>query len=211
MTDERGVTRIANDKTGDKMIRKTVKWQVLWAKIDGSNVSKGPYVYDWKRIPVVRCPGRYINIEGRKKFQSLIRHAKDAQRSYNSRASDMIERSALIPKAPVSRDRSYDQGLRERVEPGQRPSRPYLPYNIDKNAPKAACRTGSAPLDLPHGAIALAQMAIQDIQATIGYYDPALGNAEDMNRVSGKALVQHTKRSDLGSYEFIDGFSPRCS
>jgi hypothetical protein len=27
-----------------------------------------------------------------------------------------------------------------------------------------------------------------------------------MNRVSGKALVQHTRRSDLSSYEFIDGF-----
>ena len=63
------------------------------------------------------------------------------------------------------------------------------------------------PLDLPQGAMALAQMSIQDIQATIGYFDPALGNADDMNRVSGKALVQHTKRSDLGSYEFIDGFS----
>lgn len=62
------------------------------------------------------------------------------------------------------------------------------------------------PLDLPQGAIALAQMSIQDIQATIGYFDPALGNAEDMNRVSGKALVQHTKRSDLGSYEFVDGY-----
>src|SRR5256885_13200290 len=63
------------------------------------------------------------------------------------------------------------------------------------------------PLDLPQGAIALAQMSIQDIQATIGYFDPALGNAEDMNRVSGKALVQHNRRSDLGSFEFIDGFS----
>ena len=63
------------------------------------------------------------------------------------------------------------------------------------------------PLDLPQGAMALAQMSIQDIQATIGYFDPALGNAEDMNRVSGKALVQHTRRSDLGSFEFIDGFS----
>src|SRR6185437_10261645 len=33
----------------------------------------------------------------------------------------------------------------------------------------------------------------------------AMGNAEDMNRVSGKALVQHTRRSDLSSFEFIDG------
>src|SRR5271155_1930202 len=63
------------------------------------------------------------------------------------------------------------------------------------------------PLDLPQGAMALAQMSIQDIQATIGYFDPALGNSEDMNRVSGKALVQHTKRSDLGSFEFIDGYN----
>jgi hypothetical protein len=62
------------------------------------------------------------------------------------------------------------------------------------------------PIDLPSGALALAQMAQADIQATTGFFDPALGNADDMNRVSGKALVQHTRRSDLGSYEFTDGF-----
>ena len=37
-------------------------------------------------------------------------------------------------------------------------------------------------------------------------FDPALGNADDMNRVSGKALVTHTRRSDLGSHEFIDNY-----
>src|SRR5271170_3616925 len=37
-----GVTRIAtNKKTGTKMIRKTTKWQVMWAKIDGSTVLEG--------------------------------------------------------------------------------------------------------------------------------------------------------------------------
>jgi hypothetical protein len=202
-----GVTRIAtNKKTGEKMIRKTTKWQVMWAKIDGSTVLEGPYYYDWKRIPVVRCPGRYINIEGRKKFQSLIRHSKDAQRSYNSRASDMIERSALLPKAPYLVTEAMIKGYENEWNQANVASRPYLPYNVDKNAPDGMpFRT--QPLDLPQGAMALAQMSIQDIQATIGYFDPALGNAEDMNRVSGKALVQHTKRSDLGSFEFIDGFS----
>jgi hypothetical protein len=62
------------------------------------------------------------------------------------------------------------------------------------------------PIDMPQGALALAQQAAQDIQATTGYFDPALGNAEDMNRVSGKALIQHNRRSDLGSFEFIDGY-----
>jgi hypothetical protein len=202
-----GVTRIAkNKKTGEKMIRKTVKWQVMWAKVDGSNVLEGPYYYDWKRIPVVRCPGRYINIEGRKKFQSLIRHSKDAQRSYNSRASDMIERSALLPKAPYLVTEAMIKGYEPEWNQANVASRPYLPYNVDKNA-EGGMPFRTPPLDLPQGAMALAQMSIQDIQATIGYFDPALGNSDDMNRVSGKALVQHTKRSDLGSYEFIDGFS----
>jgi hypothetical protein len=202
-----GVTRIAtNKKTGAKMIRKTVKWQVLWVKVDGSNILEGPHYYDWKRIPVVRCPGRYINIEGRKKFQSLVRHSKDAQRSYNSRASDMIERSALLPKAPYLVTEAMIKGYENEWNQANVASRPYLPYNVDKNA-EGGMPFRTPPLDLPQGAMALAQMSIQDIQATIGYFDPALGNAEDMNRVSGKALVQHTKRSDLGSFEFIDGFS----
>jgi Phage P22-like portal protein len=202
-----GVTRIAtNKKTGAKMIRKTVKWQVMWVKVDGSNVLEGPHYYDWKRIPVVRCPGRYVNIEGRKKFQSLIRHSKDAQRSYNSRASDMIERSALLPKAPYLVTEAMIKGYENEWNQANVASRPYLPYNVDKNA-EGGMPFRTPPLDLPQGAMALAQMSIQDIQATIGYFDPALGNAEDMNRVSGKALVQHTKRSDLGSFEFIDGYN----
>jgi hypothetical protein len=202
-----GVTRIAtNKRTGALMIRKTTKWQVMWVKIDGSTILEGPYYYDWKRIPVVRCPGRYINIEGRRKFQSLIRHSKDAQRSYNSRASDMIERSALLPKAPYLVTEAMIKGYENEWNQANVASRPYLPYNVDKNA-EGGMPFRTPPLDLPQGAMALAQMSIQDIQATIGYFDPALGNAEDMNRVSGKALVQHTKRSDLGSFEFIDGFS----
>jgi hypothetical protein len=201
-----GVTRIAvNKKTGEKMIRKTTKWQVMWVKVDGSNVLEGPHYYDWKRIPVVRCPGRYINIEGRKKFQSLIRHSKDAQRSYNSRASDMIERSALLPKAPYLVTETMIKGYENDWNQANVSPRPYLPYNVDKNA-EGGMPFRTPPLDIPQGAMALAQMSIQDIQATIGYFDPALGNSEDMNRVSGKALVQHTKRSDLGSFEFIDGF-----
>jgi hypothetical protein len=206
--EKHGVNRIARYKDGKPKVRKTIKWQVMWVKIDGTNVLEGPYYYDWKRIPVVRCPGRYINIEGRRKFQSLIRHSKDAQRSYNSRASDMIERSALIPKAPYLVTEAMIKGYESEWNQANTQSRPYLPYNVD---PKSNGTNGMPqrmePLDLPQGAIALAQMSIQDIQATIGFYDASVGNADDMNRVSGKALVQHNRRSDLGSYEFVDGFA----
>lgn len=203
---EHGVIRIAKDKAGRLRTRRTVQWKVMWTKVDGSNVLEGPYLYNWKRIPIIRCPGRYINIEGRKKFQSLVRHAKDAQRSYNSRASDMIERSALLPKAPYLVTEAMIKGYEGVWNEANVQSRPYLPYNVDPKAPDQGMPFRIAPLDVPQGAVALAQMAVADIQATIGYYDAALGNADEMNRVSGKALVQHNKRSDLGSFEFVDGF-----
>lgn len=187
--------------------RKVLKWRVMWCKVDGGQVLEGPIYYDWKRIPVVRVPGRYINIEGRKKLQSLIRHAKDAQRTYNSRVCDMIERSALIPKAPYLVTENMIKGYENEWSQSNTASRPYLPYNVDKNAEgNGGMPFRNQPIDMPQGALALAQQAASDIQATTGYFDPALGNAEDMNRVSGKALVQHNRRSDLGSYEFMDGF-----
>ena len=188
-----------------KRTRKILKWRVMWVKCDGSQILDGPIYYNWKRIPVVRCPGRYINIEGRKKLQSLIRHSKDAQRSYNSRASDTIERSALMPKAPYLVTKEMVKGFENEWAQANVQSRPYLPYNVDKNA-EGGMPFRVAPLDMPSGSLALLQMAQSDIQATTGFFDPALGNADDMNRVSGKALVQHTRRSDLGSYEFADGY-----
>jgi hypothetical protein len=187
--------------------RKVLKWRVMWCKVDGSQVLEGPIFYDWNRIPVVRVPGRYINIEGRKKLQSLIRHAKDAQRTYNSRVCDMIERSALIPKAPYLVTENMIKGYEAEWSQSNTASRPYLPYNVDPKAEgSGAMPFRNQPIDMPQGALALAQQAAQDIQATTGYFDPAMGNADDMNRVSGKALVQHTRRSDLGSFEFIDGY-----
>ena len=187
--------------------RKVLKWRVMWVKCDGGQILEGPIYYDWKRIPVVRVPGRYINIEGRKKLQSLVRHAKDAQRSYNSRVSDMIERSALTPKAPYLVTETMVKGYENEWSQSNTSSRPYLPYNVDKNAIDAGgMPMRTPPIDMPQAALALAQAAAQDIQATTGFFDPALGNAEDMNRVSGKALIQHTRRSDLGSFEFMDGF-----
>lgn len=189
--------------------RQSIQWKVLWMKIDGSQVLEGPVLYDWKRIPVVRCPGRYVNIEGRKKLQGMIRHAKDAQRTYNSRVSDMIERSVLIPKAPYLVTANMIKGFEVEWAQANTASRPYLPFNIDKEAVKAGipvAPTRAQPIDMPEGALALAQQALSDIQATVGFYDASLGNADEMNRVSGNALVQHNARSDMGTFEFKDGY-----
>ena len=187
--------------------RKVRGWKVRWVKCDGARILEGPIVYDWKRIPIVRMPGRYVNIEGRQKYQSLVRHSKDAQRTYNFQSSDAIERSALIPKARYFITPKMIVGFEDLWNSSNTAPRIYMPYNVDKDAPNNGMPFREQPIDVPAGAVAMAQKAAQDIQATTGYFDPALGNADDMNRVSGKALVTHTRRSDLGSHEFIANYA----
>ncbi len=186
--------------------RKVKTHKVRYLKCDGVQILEGPILYDWKRIPVVRMPGRYINIEGKQKLQSLIRHSKDSQRAYNFQSSDAIERSALVPKARYFVTPKMILGFEDLWNSSNTSPRIYMPYNVDKEAPNGGQPFREQPIDVPAGAIAMAQKAAQDIQATTGFFDPALGNADDMNRVSGKALVTHTRRSDLGSHEFIDNY-----
>lgn len=187
-------------------VRTVRSYKIRYAKCDGASILKGPVEYDWKRIPIVRMPGRYINIEGKQKLQSLIRHSKDAQRAYNFQSSDAIERSALVPKARYFVTPKMLLGFEDLWNSSNTAPRMYMPYNVDKDAPNNGMPFREQPIDVPAGAIAMAQKAAQDIQATTGYFDPALGNADDMNRVSGKALVTHTRRSDLGSHEFISNY-----
>lgn len=187
--------------------RKVRGWKVRWMKCDGSRILEGPITYDWKRIPIVRMPGRYVNIEGRQKYQSLIRHSKDAQRTYNFQSSDAIERSAMIPKARYFVTPKMILGFEDLWNSSNTAPRIYMPYNVDKDAPNNGMPFREQPIDVPAGAVAMAQKAAQDIQATTGFFDPALGNADDMNRVSGTALVTHTRRSDLGSHEFISNYA----
>lgn len=186
--------------------RKVKTYKIRYVKCDGVQILEGPILYDWKRIPVVRMPGRYVNIEGKQKLQSLIRHSKDSQRAYNFQSSDAIERSALVPKARYFITPKMILGFEDLWNSSNTSPRIYMPYNVDKDAPNNGAPFREQPIDVPAGAIAMAQKAAQDIQATTGFFDPALGNADDMNRVSGKALVTHTRRSDLGSHEFIDNY-----
>lgn len=194
-----------------KRKREVVGWQVEWWKVDGFNVLEGPITYDWKRIPIVRLPGRYIAIEGKKKVQSLIRHSKDAQRTYNLHRSTMIESSALTPRAPYMATPKMIKKYEDMWATANTTNRPYLLYDPDDEAVKAGSPgrpTREPPPDVPEALVALAQQDLADLQAATGYFDASLGSqVNDSDRTSGSALVARQRRGDLGSFEFIENFA----
>jgi hypothetical protein len=183
--------------------RQVEEWTVKWCKVDGANVLEETIEYKWKYIPVVRLPGRYVNIEGKQILQSMIRHAKDPQRSYNYNRSTMTEVVALTPRAPYIGTGKMFKGYEAQWQNANKANRPYLAYDVDPDAPGAR-PTREPPPDVPQALIALAAQDAEDIRQTTGYVNPALDAPQSQGPESGLALRTRQMSGDSASYEFLD-------
>lgn len=180
--------------------RKVSTFQVKWWKVDGANILEGPITYDWRFIPVVKLPGRFVNIEGKQKTQSLVRHAHDPQDVYNFDRTTMSEVLANAPRAPYLMTADNIKGFEKEWASAGSKNAPYLLYKFDKNNPKGPERTVGA--DVPAGFISLAAQDADDIKHATGFHDASLGLRG--NEVSGEAIARRQRSADIGSYEFYD-------
>ena len=183
--------------------RKVSTFQVKWWKVDGLKVLEGPITYDWQFIPVVKMPGRYINIEGEQKTQSLIRHAKDAQKTYNYNRTTMAETVANAPRQPYMTTPAMIKGYEGMWAKAGADNRPYLLYNPDPKAPTLGPQRVTAA-EVPNALVALAAQDADDIKQATGFFDASLG--KQGNEVSGQAIKARSRQADVGSYEFYDNF-----
>ncbi len=185
--------------------RKVSTFQVKWWKVDGSSILEGPITYDWRYIPVVKLPGRYINIEGRQKSQSLIRHARDAQKSYNYERTTMTETVANAPRQPYFVTADMINGYEAQWARSGSDNRPYLLYNVDPKAPAGAAAPQRVQgAEIPQSLIAMAAQSADDIKQATGFHDASLGARG--NEISGEAIGQRQRQADVGSYEFYDNY-----
>lgn len=180
-------------------------FQVHWWKVDGSKILEGPIVYDWRFIPVVKLPGRYINIEGKQKTQSLTRHAKDAQKVYNYDRTTMSEVVANAPRQPYLVTAAMIKGYEKQWNQSGAANKPYLMFNPDSKAPAGAAAPQRVPnAEVPQALITLAAQDVDDIKSTTGFFDASLGR--QANEISGTAIKGRARQADVGSYEFFDNY-----
>lgn len=178
--------------------------KVVWYKTDGANVLEGPIEYEWTYIPVIRLPGRYVNIEGKQILQSLIRHSKDPQRTYNYHRSTMVETAAMTPKSPYLVTPKMITGFEDEWKTVNAVNRPYLKYNLDRDAvASGGMPKREAPPDVPQALIALAQQDAEDIRQTTGYQNPANDTQQTQGNESGVALGRRMAAMESGAYEFL--------
>lgn len=183
--------------------REVQQEQVRWAKISGVDVLEGPIDVPCSYIPVFAVTGEEWHVGEEVYRSSVIRFAKDPQQLYNFMRSASAEVVTIQPKAPYIGTRAQFAGLDTFWQNANSKNYSYLPYNPDPKAPGPPQRQQP-----PVASQGLAQEAIQaseDMKATTGIYDAALGNKS--NEASGVAIRQRQMESDISTSVYSDNMA----
>ncbi len=180
--------------------------KIKWYKLTAKDILEEN---DWagKWIPIVKCIGDEVDIEGKVTYAGLVRDAKDAQRMYNFWVTSETEQVALAPIAPYIVEEGQIEGHEERWKNANRKAYPYLQYKGTsvggKPAPPPQRQQFAGP---PAGVVQAKISAAQDMQATTGIrFDATL--QERTYDESGKALRELKRTGDLGNFHYVDNLS----
>ena len=179
--------------------------KVKWSKINGFEELDSR---DWpgKYIPIVRCAGNEDEVDGKLVVSGAVRNSKDACRMYNYWVSQEAEFLALAPKAPFVGAVGQFETMNEQWATANNINYSRLEYDpIDVNGQLLPPPQRQAPPIPPAGIISAKMGAADDIQATLGQYNPSLG--AEAKEKSGKAIVARQRQADVGTFHYLDNQS----
>jgi|GEM_PF-954835 len=196
---------VLKDDQGEPMRKKVKRPVCMWQKMTATTVLEGPLELPFSAIPIFPVLGEEMIVDGRTRYESAIRHAKDSQRSYNYWRTAAAETVALAPKAPWVATERQISGYEDMYEEANSKNIPVLYYNhVDgQNPPPPPQRqypTGVAAAELSN-----AQQDGVDMQAIIGLHDASLG--KNSNEVSGKAIIARKDQGSTSTFQFPDNLS----
>lgn len=194
---------LAEGEDGKPRKRTFTDYRVKQYIVSGKEILSGPNDWAGKYIPVVPAIGAEIPLDEATMRHGLIRFAKDPQRLYNYYRSSQAELIGQQPRAPWLVTPKMVKGFESLWNTANVNPLPYLPYTPDPNAPGAQPQRMDPPVASP----ALwqeASIASDDMKATTGIYDAALGAKS--NETSGRAILARQREGDVGSFHFFDNF-----
>jgi hypothetical protein len=189
----------------EKGSRKTLVPVVKWCKINAVEIIEET---EWagSYIPVIPAYGEVLTINGKRIFEGVIRHAKDPQRMYNYWASAETETIALAPRAPFIVAEGQLEGREKEWKESNVRNHAFLTYKAKTVGGQMAPPPQRQVFEAPVQAITQARMqASDDMKATTGIYDSALGNRSNEN--SGVAIQRRNNQSQTSNFHFVDNLT----
>ena len=147
-------------------------------------------------IPIVPVYGEEVRHDGKKLLFSLIRNAKDSQKSLNINRTSSAEYAANAPMNMMvaTMGSIANQGQVEKMDGANLK----VLYIEEGHNPPIVLPPPSPPVAL----LSEAANAIDEIKGVTGSYDASMGNAS--NEISGRAILARQQQSNTSTFHFHD-------
>jgi hypothetical protein len=186
----------------DQMRQRVVNThEVEMLLVSGAEILGGPYKWAGKHIPIVPVIGGEVPLEKQRYRFGMVRFARDPQQLYNFYRTASAESIALAPKAPYLATPDMIGPFKSQWDTANIKNRPYLLYSPDPQAPGARPMREHPP-ETPAALMNEAERASEDMKATTGIYDAALGAKS--NETSGRAILARQQEGDVSNYHYAD-------
>lgn len=186
--------------------REVEDYSVEWYTLAGGQQVLAKYDWPGSVIPVVCVPGEDMILDGKRVYQGLTRHARDAQSMLNFGMTQQAIHLSLTPRAPWVMAEGQNEGYENMWRNANTKNFGaliYKPVTLDGMAVPPPERT--MPAIVSQGWDAWCQMMIGMIKSTIGMYEQSLG--QKGNEVSGRAITAREKQGDTATFNFVDNLS----
>lgn len=210
-----GIT-VATDPTGEEITRQSHRRVIEWYRLNGTEVvdkrywgGKGdhrPLPGFW--IPLVRCEGNVLDLNGQIRRRGMVRDLKDTNRMLNYWATCETELVALAPRAPFIAAEGQLDGHSEWKDANQK-AYSALVYKVvhsnpdDTNSPTLPPPQRQEAVQIPAGVVNARQGALQDLMMLAGMpHEPRADTPGTV--VSGKALRERQASTDRSHFQYYD-------
>ena len=192
------------EKKGITVLRRrsVLRPQCKWEKVTADEILEGPIDIPSRYVPIFPVIGKEFIIDGQVEFHSAIRHAKDAQMSYNYWRTAAAETVALAPKAPYIMTREQKIGHEPEWDNANSTNYSTLTYNFVEGHPLPQRQFAS---QVAAAELSNATNDKQDIQDIIGLHEASMG--AQGNEKSGKAIKARQAVGNMATFIFPDNLS----
>jgi hypothetical protein len=181
--------------------RKVRSHKVEHYLLSGEEVLEGPNQWAGRHIPIFPVIGSETSLETKVIRSGLIRFSRDSQQLYNFWRSAAAEAIALAPRAPFVATPSMIAKFKGQWDTQNTVSRPYLLYEPDPEVPGGRPMREPPP-DIPAALVNESAMAADEMKATTGIYDAALGARS--NEISGVAIRARESQGGVSALHYQD-------
>lgn len=188
-----------------QMKRDVDDYSVEWYCIAGGQQVLEKYDWPGKYIPVVCTAGEDMILDGKRVYQGLTRHARDAQAMLNFGMTQQATQLALSPRSPWVMAEGQNEGYENMWRDANQKNWSaliYKPVTIDGQIAPPPQRT--QPAMVSDGCDRWCQNMIAMIKSTIGMYEQSLGQRG--NETSGKAITAREKQGDTATFNYVNNW-----